>query len=221
MPSTVLLPDEEMAFQNWYADWATKSGIDPDPDHPESRYDYRGAWKAGAEPQDARFDRALMPAPTARSAKPAAPAPVPATTTKPGASLTPGVSPQTSRPANLVPLSEYLKRRPQPAVGSPTGEITPVEGMIQQGASQLLPKLQGPVQIPKGKRSTLTTMTDAAPVGTQHRTQMETAAPAFATTSPAIARPLEVETPREGATRSEVDRILDLLDGLLPEGEHA
>lgn len=42
--------DEELEFQGWYKAWANKAGIDPDPDNPLHKYDYRGAWKAGIEP---------------------------------------------------------------------------------------------------------------------------------------------------------------------------
>jgi hypothetical protein len=47
---TALTPDEEARFRRWYAAWATRLGIDPNPDHPAHQYDYRGAFKAGAEP---------------------------------------------------------------------------------------------------------------------------------------------------------------------------
>jgi hypothetical protein len=46
-----LQPDEEADFQAWNAKWAAITGTNPDPDHPEHRYDYRAAWKAGVEPQ--------------------------------------------------------------------------------------------------------------------------------------------------------------------------
>jgi hypothetical protein len=47
---TRLSPEEEQRFQVWYRAWARHIGIDPDPDHPEHRYDYRGAFKAGTNP---------------------------------------------------------------------------------------------------------------------------------------------------------------------------
>lgn len=47
---TQLSPDEEQAFQSWYAEKAKIAGIDPDPDNPLHKYDYRGAFKAGIEP---------------------------------------------------------------------------------------------------------------------------------------------------------------------------
>lgn len=43
-------PDEEPKFQSWYRGWATKAGIDPDPDNPLHKYDYRGAYRAKIEP---------------------------------------------------------------------------------------------------------------------------------------------------------------------------
>lgn len=47
---TKLSPADEAAFQTWYKDWATKSGVDTDPDSPLQKYDYRGAWLAGDRP---------------------------------------------------------------------------------------------------------------------------------------------------------------------------
>ena len=44
-----LLSDEEV-FRRWYAAWADRTGMDRDPDHPDHRYDYRAAYKAGAAP---------------------------------------------------------------------------------------------------------------------------------------------------------------------------
>jgi hypothetical protein len=48
--------DEEARFQKWYARWAKKTGIHPDPDHPEHDYDYRAAYRAGAEPKISKED---------------------------------------------------------------------------------------------------------------------------------------------------------------------
>uniref|UniRef100_A0A6M3K0H1 Uncharacterized protein n=1 Tax=viral metagenome TaxID=1070528 RepID=A0A6M3K0H1_9ZZZZ len=42
---------DDLAFQSWYADWASKTGISPDPDDPLHKYDYRKAYSAGVEPQ--------------------------------------------------------------------------------------------------------------------------------------------------------------------------
>ena len=53
--STLLRPDEEVAFQDWYASHSRTLGLDPNPDPSErNRYDYRGAWAAGAEPDESR-----------------------------------------------------------------------------------------------------------------------------------------------------------------------
>lgn len=41
----------EPAFQKWYQQWAAKAGIDPNPDNPLHRYDYRAAYRAGVVPQ--------------------------------------------------------------------------------------------------------------------------------------------------------------------------
>lgn len=43
--------DDELAFRQWYGGWAQKAGLDPNPDAPEHRYDYRAAFRAGAVPQ--------------------------------------------------------------------------------------------------------------------------------------------------------------------------
>lgn len=48
---TILPPEKEQEFKTWYSERAAKSGIDPDPDRSEQRYDYRAAFLAGAEPQ--------------------------------------------------------------------------------------------------------------------------------------------------------------------------
>ncbi len=47
---TVLSPDEEIKFQEWYAKWAEKGKYDPNPDDPAHKYDFRAAYKDGANP---------------------------------------------------------------------------------------------------------------------------------------------------------------------------
>lgn len=42
---------DEAGFQKWYRGWANKTGIDPNPDHPAHKYDYRGAYRANAAPK--------------------------------------------------------------------------------------------------------------------------------------------------------------------------
>lgn len=55
--------DEEAEFQDWYAQKSQSSGLNPDPDHPLHYYDFRGAFRAGAEPDpmtghwDSRFKK--------------------------------------------------------------------------------------------------------------------------------------------------------------------
>ncbi|MEE9365875.1 MAG: hypothetical protein V3W44_04225 [Dehalococcoidales bacterium] len=49
-PRVSLGGKDESAFQEWYAKWAKKTGIDPDPDDPRHKYDYRAAFRAGVEP---------------------------------------------------------------------------------------------------------------------------------------------------------------------------
>jgi len=46
-----MTPEEERAFQAWYAGWAQRAGIDPNPDDPRHDYDYRAAYRAGVTPQ--------------------------------------------------------------------------------------------------------------------------------------------------------------------------
>ncbi len=41
---------EESQFRQWYEPRARAMGLDPNPDNPLHEYDYRAAWKAGAEP---------------------------------------------------------------------------------------------------------------------------------------------------------------------------
>jgi hypothetical protein len=41
---------DEEEFKRWYAQWAGKTGLDPNPDAPEHFYDYRAAYRAGAKP---------------------------------------------------------------------------------------------------------------------------------------------------------------------------
>lgn len=43
-------PFPEKQFQDWYAAWAKATGIDPNPDDPRHKYDYRKAYSAGANP---------------------------------------------------------------------------------------------------------------------------------------------------------------------------
>lgn len=54
--SAALSPDEEPAFQEWYADRAKATGLNPNPDAPQHKYDYRAAFKAGAEPAISQED---------------------------------------------------------------------------------------------------------------------------------------------------------------------
>ena len=52
MAERIKLPaDQEKKFQAWYSRWADLAGIDPNPDAPEQRYDYRGAYLAGVTPE--------------------------------------------------------------------------------------------------------------------------------------------------------------------------
>jgi len=44
-------PEEEKAFQDWHLGWSRKTGVNPDPDDSRHYYDYRAAYKAGAEPK--------------------------------------------------------------------------------------------------------------------------------------------------------------------------
>ena len=46
------LPTDEGLFHQWYAPRAQKWGLDPDPDNPAHFYDYRAAFRAGAEPDE-------------------------------------------------------------------------------------------------------------------------------------------------------------------------
>jgi len=47
---TKLEPDEEQKFKSWYKGWSDKLKLDPNPDDPRHFYDYRAAYKSGAEP---------------------------------------------------------------------------------------------------------------------------------------------------------------------------
>jgi hypothetical protein len=42
---------DEAAFREWYANWADKLRMNPNPDDPRHYYDYRSAYRAGVEPQ--------------------------------------------------------------------------------------------------------------------------------------------------------------------------
>lgn len=44
-------PFNEQEFRRWYRNHATSAGIDPDPDNPLHKYDYRAAYRAGYEPE--------------------------------------------------------------------------------------------------------------------------------------------------------------------------
>ena len=41
---------DEKAFRAWYADYAKRLRLNPNPDDPRHFYDYRAAYKAGAKP---------------------------------------------------------------------------------------------------------------------------------------------------------------------------
>lgn len=47
-------PVDERKFQQWYAGMAKQYGLNPDPDSPDQRYDYRAAFRAGAKPDASR-----------------------------------------------------------------------------------------------------------------------------------------------------------------------
>lgn len=47
---TSLSPSQEKQFKTWYTKWASRAGINPDPDNPAQKYDYRAAFLAGVEP---------------------------------------------------------------------------------------------------------------------------------------------------------------------------
>jgi len=49
MPNKWTKEDEER-FQRWYREQAAKTGINRNPDDPGHKYDYRGAYRAGAGP---------------------------------------------------------------------------------------------------------------------------------------------------------------------------
>jgi len=44
---------DEQSFRKWYGERASRLGLDPNPDDPRHHYDYRAAYKAGAEPDEA------------------------------------------------------------------------------------------------------------------------------------------------------------------------
>jgi hypothetical protein len=50
-PRTRLPLEEEKKFQEWYFFWANKTGINPNPDDPKHKYDYRAAYQQGLEPE--------------------------------------------------------------------------------------------------------------------------------------------------------------------------
>lgn len=48
---TKLPPGEEKKFQEWYSYWADYASLDPNPDDPRHKYDYRAAYQQGVEPE--------------------------------------------------------------------------------------------------------------------------------------------------------------------------
>ena len=139
----------------------------------------------------------------------------------PQTAVPPAVKPQATAPrGDLIPLQEYFRRR-QVEIDSPTGARTSVDQMVQQGARALIPRLRGPVELPKGDRVVPKTLTDVQPVATQYRQKLAESGPDFEDVPATVARPFEIQTPREQATRSEVERIIELLDRLLPEAPGA
>lgn len=51
MANGLTAQDEEASFQSWYKNWANVTGINPNPDDPLHKYDYRAAYGAGAAPK--------------------------------------------------------------------------------------------------------------------------------------------------------------------------
>jgi len=47
---TTLSPERESQFQHWYGRIAKQMGLDPNPDSPDHKYDYRGAYLRGFSP---------------------------------------------------------------------------------------------------------------------------------------------------------------------------
>ena len=43
-------PVQEAVFRKWYAKWAERLKLNPDPDDPQHNYDYREAYIRGIEP---------------------------------------------------------------------------------------------------------------------------------------------------------------------------
>ena len=43
---------EEEEFLKWYSETSDTTGLNPDPDHPDHKYDYRAAFKAGVKPEE-------------------------------------------------------------------------------------------------------------------------------------------------------------------------
>lgn len=56
MPSPTEHGNDEGDFRKWYAGWATKTGIDADPDDPRHKYDYRAAFRSSAVPEIDKTD---------------------------------------------------------------------------------------------------------------------------------------------------------------------
>lgn len=50
VPKVHLTPEEETKFQGWYKGYSDRLGLNPDPDDPKQFYDYRAAFRVGAEP---------------------------------------------------------------------------------------------------------------------------------------------------------------------------
>lgn len=51
-PRTILQPQEEKEFSQWYQGHAKRTGTNPNPNDPEHYYDLRGAWKSGIRPTE-------------------------------------------------------------------------------------------------------------------------------------------------------------------------
>ncbi len=51
LPARRVAAPGEREFRRWYGEWAQKAGLDPDPDNPLHKYDYRAAYRAGAQPE--------------------------------------------------------------------------------------------------------------------------------------------------------------------------
>jgi hypothetical protein len=128
---------DEPAFRAWYTAAAKQYGLNPDPDSPEQKYDYRAAFKAGAKPDasghwPSQFKQAGHPNEVVGGFNTRTGERVPGTTQASEAELIRlGWDPATAKRLSEDPLARQFKNQQQMAVGALKGVGNTIFGVAK------------------------------------------------------------------------------------------